>query len=63
MLLEQWDDEMAQKVWREEAIETGMEEGAIKCARKIAKNMKNKGMDVNEIMWYTGLSVEDVLKL
>ena len=55
MLLEQWDFEKALQVRFEESMEDG--------ARKIAENMKNKGMDVNEIMRYTGLTIDDVLKL
>jgi (2Fe-2S) ferredoxin len=55
MLYTPWDWETALRVWYEE----GEEEGA----RKIAKNMKNEGMSVNDIMMYTDLTVDDILKL
>ena len=59
MLYTPWDWETALRVRYEEGVEEGMEEGA----RKIAKNMKNEGMSVNDIMMYTDLTVDDILKL
>jgi hypothetical protein len=55
MLLTEWKEEDAHKVWREE----GREEEA----RRIAQKMKARGMSLNEILELTELTVEDVLKL
>ena len=55
MLLTEWKEEDAHKVWMEEGIEIGM--------IKVARKMKAKGMSLNEILEITELTVEDVLKL
>jgi predicted transposase YdaD len=71
MLLTEWKEEDAHKVWREEAleegrelgreegIEIGMEKGMV----KVAKKMKYEGIDASTITRLTGLAIEDVLKL
>jgi predicted transposase/invertase (TIGR01784 family) len=59
MLLTEWKEEDAHKVWREEAWEEAREE----TMKEVARKMKAKGMSLNEILELTELTVEDVLKL
>ena len=67
MLFGEFNLEEAQKVWLEDGIEMGMEkgreEGLEMGKEEIARNMKDKGTDVNFISEVTGLSIEDILNL
>ena len=71
MLLTEWKEEDALKIrWEEgreegwgEGREEGVEEGMEKKARKIAEKMKNRGKSVDEIAEFTGLTVDDILRL
>jgi predicted transposase YdaD len=47
----------------EEMVEDREDEIEERRALKIAKNLKNKGMSVNDIIDATGLTVDDVLRL
>jgi predicted transposase/invertase (TIGR01784 family) len=71
MLFEEFDINVAKKVWLEEGMEDGIEVG-IKKGREagkeeereqIARNMKAMGVNENVIAEATGLSVEDISKL
>ena len=48
---------------RKEGHRQGLAEGAAQKQREIAKNLKDLGMDTNEIIKATGLSAEEVTKL
>lgn len=48
---------------REEGIAEGREEGKINKSMEIAKEMKNKNMDINLINELTGLSIDIIEKL
>ena len=45
---------------KEEGIEQGIEQGSQKATKAIAFNMKAKGLDLQTISQYTGLSLEDI---
>ena len=51
------------KVGKEEGIKVGKEEGIKENQTLIAKNMKNKNMDIQLISELTGLSIEEINKL
>ena len=59
MLHQEWKLSEAVLVAKEE----GMEEGAEKALLKVAKNLRAKGMGVDEVAEATGLTVDDVLRL
>ena len=63
MLLTEWKEEDALKIRWEEGREEGVEEGMEKKAIKIAEKMKNRGKGVDEIAEFTGLTVDDILRL
>ena len=48
---------------RKEGHRQGLAEGAAQKQREIAKNLKDLGMDTNEIIKATGLCAEEVAKL
>jgi predicted transposase/invertase (TIGR01784 family) len=48
---------------REEGIREGKREGIQEGALKIASNMKKRGVPMDQIAEYTGLSVEDLARL
>jgi predicted transposase/invertase (TIGR01784 family) len=62
-----WDYENSIAFAREEAeergMEKGMEKGEYKKALDIAREMKNEGVSVAQIMKFTKLPVEDIEKL
>jgi predicted transposase/invertase (TIGR01784 family) len=55
MLFTEWNWDDAKEVWQEESREDERE--------KIARNMKNDGKPLNEIMKYTGIPIETIEKL
>jgi len=55
MLLEEWN--------LDDAVAVAERDGRKKEKIEIAKNLKNKGMSVNDIIDATGLTVDDVLRL
>ena len=59
MLLTEWNWDDAQRVWRKEAWEDGLEEGR----EIIARNALTEGLAVEFIQKITGLSLETVEKL
>jgi predicted transposase/invertase (TIGR01784 family) len=55
---------MLHQEWKlSEAVVVAKEEGAEERALKIAKNLRAKGMGVDEVAEATGLTVDDVLRL
>ena len=59
MLHQEWKLSEAVLVAKEE----GMEEGAKKALLKVAKTMRNDGIDVDTTARLTGLTVDDILWL
>jgi hypothetical protein len=59
MLTSEWSMSRALEVEREEGIEIGMEKRNI----EIAKSLKADSVDVNTIAKWTGLAVDDILRL
>jgi len=59
MLLREFSMKEAQEVWFEEGVEEGVQRERL----QMAKNMLNKGIDVNTIAELTGLFVDDILRL
>jgi len=59
MLVEEWDVDKAIAVAEREAEERGEENRALKIARK----MKDRGKNVDEIADMTGLTIDDILRL
>lgn len=55
--------EMERKSELEFAKDEGREEGRLEEKMKVAKKMKEKGMDIGDIMLYTGLSEQYILSL
>ena len=55
MLLTEWKEEDALKIRWEEGREEGM--------RELVDMMKNRGKSVDEIAEFTGLTVDDILRL
>jgi len=59
MLLHEWDWGKALEVTKKEAWEDGREERA----KEIARNLRAKGMGVDDVADATGLTVDDILRL
>ena len=55
--------ELDLKKAKEEGIEQGIEQGEKNKAISMAKNMKNRNMDINLISELTGLSIEEIKNL
>jgi len=67
MLVQEWDLDMAIAVAKKESwedgMEKGMEKGEKKRAMEIARKMRERGKNVDEVAEMTGLTVDDVLRL
>jgi len=63
MLVQEWDMDMAIAVAKKESWEDGMEKGEKKRAMEIARKMRERGKNVEEVAEMTGLTVDDVLRL
>jgi len=59
MLFTQFNIEDAQEVWLEEGIEIGMKKERI----EIARNLRARGMSVDDVASATNLTVDDILRL
>ena len=62
MLLTEWKLEDALRVREQEGREEGFEKGRKENAIRVAQNLKNMGMGVEDIVKATGLTVDEVLK-
>lgn len=67
MLMTEWDWDDAKEVWqaeaREEGIEQGLKQGLERGREEIARNLKNMGLPVEQIIQASGLLPEVVEKL
>ncbi|MCP4155243.1 MAG: hypothetical protein GY757_46385 [bacterium] len=54
------DHEMGRKEGKEEGKEEGLKEGEKKAKRGMARNLKNKGMDIVIIAQASGLSIKEI---
>ena len=63
MLTQEWDWGKALEVTKKEAWEDGVEEGRKESKKEIARNLRAKGISVDDIADATGLTVDDVLRL
>ncbi|MCL2519975.1 MAG: hypothetical protein FWE37_03080 [Spirochaetaceae bacterium] len=63
MLTKEWSLEEAQEVWFEEGMEKGIEKGMEKGIEQTARNMLNKGFELEVIAAITGLNLEVIKKL
>jgi len=63
MLLQEWNWKEAEEVWREEALEEGIEKGRKESIMQIAKTMKKDGEPIEKIVKFTGLNKEEIGKL
>ena len=61
-LMDEWVDKGARK-WKREGMREGMREGGKQKALAIARNLRAKGMGVNDVAETTGLTVDDILRL
>jgi predicted transposase/invertase (TIGR01784 family) len=59
MILEEWDDDMAMAVLREEIREDALEEGKLETAR----NLLAIGLSLEQIAKVTGLDIETIKSL
>ncbi|MCL2845888.1 MAG: Rpn family recombination-promoting nuclease/putative transposase [Chitinivibrionia bacterium] len=63
MLLTEWKTEDALRVRGDEERARGMQLGITQGMRQVAVNMLNDGVDANTVARYTGLFIDDVLRL
>ena len=59
MMRKEWNMDVALKVEKEEGIVIGRKEGRV----EVAKNLRAKGMSIEEVAEATGLTVDDILRL
>ena len=57
------DEKAAFSAGKEDGIELGRQQGELKTKLNIAKNMKNKKIDIETIIEITGLNKEEIEKL
>ena len=63
MLLTEYDYDTDIAVQRQEAYEDGLEQGSQQKAIETAKNMLKDNLDIQTILKYTGLSIEEIKSL
>jgi predicted transposase/invertase (TIGR01784 family) len=63
MLTQEWDWGKALEVTKKEAWEDGEESGVKKGKMAVARNLRAKGMGVDDVADATGLTVDDILRL
>jgi len=63
LLTREWKLEEAVVVAREEGVEEGMEKGRRSQAIDTAKSLLEGGIGVDDVAKYTGLTVDEVLRL
>jgi predicted transposase/invertase (TIGR01784 family) len=59
MILEEWDDDMAMAVLREETREDALEEGR-EALRRTARNLLALGLSLEQVAQSTGLDIEAI---
>lgn len=60
MLTLEYNEELAKKVQREEAIEEGIEKGIEETTVKVVRNALKKNLSISDIAELTGLTEEEV---
>jgi len=58
-----YDEDVAKRVWQEEAREEGVEEGMLKGQINFAKKMIKRNRPIEEIAEDTGLTHDEILRL
>ena len=61
--IDEYDTELVNRTMMESLKDEGYDEGRLSGLIETAKNMLNYSIDINTIVKYTGLSIEEINKL